>query len=114
MDDTMVVDANASSPQDSGGVLGNDFGTMFSGVIDTLTNAYVGVTGARNATGAAPGGASAIKAQNPNTPPGLFGAFPQAQVNIQGNKGGSILANLTSSGMGLLVVALLALFFLRR
>lgn len=95
-------------------VTGNDWSTMFGDVVGTLTNAFTQV---KDATKAAPSGS--IKPQQPNPSPGLFGPYPQAQVNNQGNAGTIFstlgLPNVATGGMaGLLLVGALLYFLLRR
>lgn len=100
---------------DNGDVVsGNDWTSMFGDVVGTLTNAFTSV---KDATQASPSGA--IKPQQPNPSPGLFGPYPQTQVNNTGNAGtlfGALgLPAVATGGMGgLLLIGALLYFLLRR
>lgn len=96
-------------------VQGNDWTSMLGSVVDTLTNSFATIT---DATRASPNGN--VKPQSPNTTPGLFGPFPQNQVNTQGNATSTLLGSLglgslaTGGISGLLLIGLAVLFFLRK
>jgi len=94
-------------------IQGNDWTSMFGSITDTLTNAFVAV---KDATKASPNGN--VKPASPNPSPGLFGSFPQTQVNTQGNATSILgtlgLGNIAGGGAGLLLILVAILFFLRR
>lgn len=99
---------------DANVVAGNDWTGMFASAGDTLVNVF---TGFKDATRASPTGV--LKPQIPNPAPGLFGAFPQAQVNQQGNAPGLLstlgLGGIAGGGIGTIVlIGLALLFFLKR